>query len=539
MMQDSKSDCDTESSTSKLRHRIKQLEQSNDQLSQSNRQVQARVQRLQNLLNTIPGMVYEGGPDWSNKFISQSERVCGYTSEELLSQEFTWLDVVHPADREKVRLESTRLDHGSTSITQRYRIRHKNGEIRWVEDHKASIFDKNGAFAGVDGIVFDITESMATEQAFSESEARFRSFFENAADGFLVADVSTGQFSMANPALCQMTGYSHEDILKLSVPDIHPEEAVADVLDTFEKQAKGEVPLAHDIPVKAQNGSVIYCDINAIPIVRDGKKFVLGVFRNVTEKRVLSEQLEEFRAHMTRTERLASLGTLSATVAHELNQPLTVLQLTIQTCLAELEENETSQQIVTDLKECLQEVSVASSIVNRFREFAKHSRSHDLTLICLIQIAQKVVRVWTEHAKKSGLSLVIIGLECLPKVHMNEIDAEQIFFSLIENAIQAADPEKVQQLLITATTEDASIELIFTDNCGGIAPEDIDHIFNPFFTTKMGQRGTGLGLCIVANAVQGAGGKITVDNRPGEGVTFCITLPVTNAKNFRSGPEEF
>jgi PAS domain S-box-containing protein len=491
------------------------------------------------------------------------------------------------------------------------------------------------------------------EQALRESEARFRFIFENAADGLLLADADTGQFAMANDTICRMIGHSHEAILQLAVRDIHPEDALSEVLKTFSKLARGEVQLARSTPVKTRGGRVIYCDINAIPLTMHGKTHVLGVFRDVTEQKMLSEKLreseqlyrtlvegageaiarvnvegqflfmnktaahrlggkpedyigktmwdlfpseiadrqaasvrhvietgrgmnevtptfvggemrwynttveplrdgdgdiasaliigrdihdlreaqrkiEEYRTQMARTEQLASLGTLSATVAHELNQPLTVIQLNIQNCLAELEHSEAMQQTVADLKDCLHEVSTASAIVGRFKQFARYSRRRELTQVNLESIVEKVTRVWAEASERSGLSLVTGALDHLPDIYMDERDAEQLFFSLVENAIQAAADQKNHQLSITAEAKAAFVEVRFADNCGGIAPEDLDKIFQPFFTTKIDQGGTGLGLCVVEDIVRSASGKIRVDNRPGEGVTFVVTLPVAN-----------
>jgi PAS domain S-box-containing protein len=456
---------------------------------------------------------------------------------------------------------------------------------------------------------------------------------------------------MANDALCQMTGYRKEEIEQLSVRDIHPPDALADVLETFAKQAQGHLRLSRNIPVQTKDGTVVYCDVNAIPLAMDGKNYVLGVFRDVTEQRTLSErlreseelyktlvesagesiarvdtegrflflnktaafrlggeprdflgrkiqdlfppdiaerqatgvreviktgrgknvvaptvlrgqtrwynttvepladangditsalivsrdihdlreaqrELEEYRSQMARAEQLASLGTLSATVAHELNQPLTVIQLTLQNCLAQLEEGGPAQQAMADVQECLQEVSAASAIVDRFKGFARQSRGRRITWVNLDNTARKVIRTWAEAAEESGLSLEARGLQHLPELRMHERDIEQLFFALLENAIQAANPHRNQHLLITATAKDNTVELRFADNCGGIAPENLDKIFHPFFTTKTNAGGTGLGLGIVEHVVQRAHGKVTVDNRPGQGVTFIITLPL-------------
>jgi len=99
-------------------------------------------------------------------------------------------------------------------------------------------------------------------------------------------------------------------------------------------------------------------------------------------------------------------------------------------------------------------------------------------------------------------------------------------FALIENAISAADGKKQRMLVISGRKTDGGVTLQFQDTCGGIAPEHVGRIFQPFFTTKPPGEGTGLGLCIVDRVVTHAGGNIRVENRPGEGAAFCVTLPL-------------
>lgn len=646
---------DRENDVGELRRRIEELEQTNRRLRQTRDRFHERERRFRKLLGDIPGMVYRGRPDWTIEVISRSELVCGYVPKEFLRKEVNWLEIIHPDDRDEVLRQSASLNSQSTSTIQHYRILHKSGDIRWVEDHKASVFDGDGAFCGVDGVAFDITDRKVMEDTLRESEARFRYIFDNAADGFLLANTETGRFSMANTAMCEILGYDQEEIQQLSVRDIHPDDALGEALEAFAKHARGALRFSHEIPVKTKDGRVIYCDINAIPLMMRGEKHLLGVFRDVTVHKELSErlreseelyrtlvesagetiarvdadgrflfmnttaadrlggapqdyvgktmqdlfpaeiadrqlgsiravirtgrgtnvvvptvlqgetrwynttiepltdthgkitsvlvvgrdihelyeaqkELEEYRSQMARAEQLASLGTLSATVAHELNQPLTVIQLSLQNCLAELKVSGSEQQVVADLKDCLQEVLAASSIIDRFKGFARYSRARKHEWVSPEDVAQNVIRLWNEAAEKSGLALMVEGLEGLPELYMHHRDMEQLFFSLVENAIQAADADKDQRLLITALAKDSTVELRFADNCGGIAPADLDKILDPFFTTKMEEGGTGLGLSIVDHIVARAGGKLEVENRPGEGVTFVVTLPCEGSR---------
>jgi PAS domain S-box-containing protein len=136
------------------------------------------------LVHNIPGMVYRGYPDWSAEIISRSEEISGYTNAELNSKEENWLSILHPDDKEKVLREGSELTTGSKSLVQIYRIITKEGNVRWVEDHKISLFSPEGEFKGIDGIVLDITERKKAEEALKESEIRLKTFLNSATEAF-------------------------------------------------------------------------------------------------------------------------------------------------------------------------------------------------------------------------------------------------------------------------------------------------------------------------------------------------------------------
>jgi PAS domain S-box-containing protein len=130
----------------------------------------------------------------------------------------------------------------------------------------------------------DLTESSRAKNALIESEARFRAVFSHAKDGMLVADVRTKKFILANQAILDMLGYSHEEITELSVQDIHPLESIGQVVRAFEMQARKEINMANDLPVKRKNGDIFYADINSGPMIINGCEYLIGIFRDVTER---------------------------------------------------------------------------------------------------------------------------------------------------------------------------------------------------------------------------------------------------------------
>ncbi len=123
------------------------------------------------------------------------------------------------------------------------------------------------------------------QESLRVSEEKFRSIFDNATDGILLTDVESKRFHTANPAGCKMLGYSPEEIMGMRVADIHPEESLPYVVEKFEQQVRGEITLAPDIPVKRKDGSVFYADINSRAISLGGRTYLMGVFRDITERR--------------------------------------------------------------------------------------------------------------------------------------------------------------------------------------------------------------------------------------------------------------
>lgn len=229
---------------------------------------------------------------------------------------------------------------------------------------------------------------------------------------------------------------------------------------------------------------------------------------------------------MAQAERLASLGTLSATVAHELTQPLTTIRLSIENSLAQLEATSCPGDILEELKDGLDGVSDAVSVVDRVRNFARQSSEKAITEVNLREVAERIARLLNKNAQRANISVRLKDLEKLPPIYAREKDMEQLFFALADNAIHAADGKRKRQLTISGAVEDDRIELRFADNCGGVAPENLDKIFEPFFTTRPACEGTGLGLLIVQHIVSRAGGKVWVENKPGKGATFFVALPI-------------
>lgn len=240
---------------------------------------------------------------------------------------------------------------------------------------------------------------------------------------------------------------------------------------------------------------------------------------------VAAQKTHECGESMRLVEWLASLGMVSATLAHELIQPLSVVQLAIQDAGRRLEGVDCPDAVRQDLQDARKACARISELVNRFRELARRPGKSQPVEVNIRCVAERTIRLLEPSAKKAKMELWAENLDALPAIRMPENELDQIFFALAQNAVQAADGIKDRHLLITGTLQEDRVALQFQDNCGGIDPAHLPRIFDPFFTTKRFGKGTGLGLCIARRLVYQRGGQVSVESQRGQGTTFTVTLP--------------
>jgi diguanylate cyclase (GGDEF)-like protein/PAS domain S-box-containing protein len=164
-------------------------------------------------------------------------------------------------------------------------------------------YDESGEIKWIDGAIEDITERKEAEEELKESEERFRTLFDNVTDGILLVDMETRQFQLGNSMISKMLQYTPEEIKKLSVMDIHAKEDLPYVIEQFNRIIRGEITLAEDIPVKRKDGSIFYADINNSFITLAGKKYLIGIFRDITERKRSEDKLEVLNKELLKSNR--------------------------------------------------------------------------------------------------------------------------------------------------------------------------------------------------------------------------------------------
>jgi two-component system NtrC family sensor kinase len=252
--------------------------------------------------------------------------------------------------------------------------------------------------------------------------------------------------------------------------------------------------------------------------------------RRVNQK---TEELKQTQERVLQIEKLASLGQLSATVAHELNNPIAGILTYSKLIQKKLQKDDIplsdKESILKYLKMIETESDRSGSIVKNLLLFSR-KKDRDVQPHQLNLIIEKSLQLIVHHLKLHNISLQKQLPPTIPVIHVDEDQLQQALLALFVNAVEAMDKDGI----LTVKTEHNNIEksayIYVQDNGKGIAEEDIDHIFEPFFTTKHKVKGVGLGLSVVYGIVQSHNGEIRVESELYEGTTFIIKLPVGKPK---------
>ncbi len=207
----------------------------------------------------------------------------GYSRQEIYT--ITFVDLTHPDDRAETQRLSQAVRDGKINFYRtEKRYLKKNGAAVWAVVRATAIRDDDGAIKNWLGLMVDITEHKKAKEALAESEKKYRMLFESSAEGILVARIKDQQFKYANRAICEMLGYGPEELTRMGVHDIHPQEDLPYVLEEFGALAAGKRGLAENIPCLCKDGSKIFVTINSTKMEIDGTECNVGLFQNISER---------------------------------------------------------------------------------------------------------------------------------------------------------------------------------------------------------------------------------------------------------------
>ncbi|BHH85339.1 hypothetical protein LA52FAK_36280 [Desulforhopalus sp. 52FAK] len=406
-----------------------------------------------------------------------------------------------------------------------------DGKTKWLLTDKIPYFEDEKV-VGILVISTDISERVESERQLKESEMRFRSLFENAADAIYVVSME-GKILDVNSVAQKQTGFSKKELLSMDVRDLDPRTIEdQDMENIWENIDLGGIATLSTHHIRKDN-SQIPVEISLTRYKFKEDIFLLAFVRDVTEKVETERQLQQ-------AQKMESIGNLAGGIAHDFNNILSSIIGFTELAIEAAPEGSTQRE---DLKEVYIAGNRAKELVQQILAFARQSEKETkpVRLNDIITEALKLLRPSTPTTID-----IKPTIDNPVKVTGNSSQLHQIVMNLCTNAIYSLEESggvleiDLRNIFLNKDSEPQTsklpageyVELTVSDNGPGIDPTIIENIFEPYFTTKGVGEGSGMGLAMVKGIVESYGGDIKVQSVPGKKTSFAIRFPVATGKKY-------
>ena len=374
----------------------------------------------------------------------------------------------------------------------------------------------------------EVAQRRRTEETLRASEQRWRSMFEASAVGIALTDENR-RFVAANEAFQKMIGYTAEELSHLGPVEITYEddrEATREMLDDMLSGRRADYHV--EKRYRRKDGTVIWVRVSTARAPEPGSSLhgIPTITEDITERKRAEDELLEARDALLRVTRLSTMGELSASIAHEVNQPLSAIvangiacQRLLAAATPDLEEaKEAVGDIISDGRR-------ASAVLARVRQLAKKSVAERVSVDINSAISE-VLSLTRQELQRSGITTRAELDPNLPSVMADRVQVQQVVLNLVMNGIEAMRPviDRSRVLRVkSAAAPPADVAVTVEDTGSGFGDNDPHHIFETFFTTK--EDGMGMGLSISRSIVQAHGGRLWASAGAPVGAIFGFTLP--------------
>jgi len=377
----------------------------------------------------------------------------------------------------------------------------------------------------------EIHERVLTSERLKESEEKYRVLFRSSSDAILLVDVETLNLIDANEKAVELYGYSYEEFLSQKATDLSAE---ADkTIQVLQHDFSDNIPLRYH---KKKDGTVFPVEISANYFEFKGRRINLSDIRDITERMNQEEKRLALEERLQQAQKMESIGNLAGGIAHDFNNILSSIIGFTDLAIRAVEKG---SQTEDDLLEVKKGGHRAKELVRQILTFARRS-DEKIKPIQVTPIAKEVL----QFIKSSIPSTIMIEevLQSDSSINGSSTQVHQIFMNLCTNAAQAMEKKggilriSVKDVFLDKSADQTElksgrfIELMVSDTGQGIPEEQLPFIFEPYFTSKEQDKGTGLGLAVVHGIVVSYGGKITVKSKINEGTRFIIWLPISEQR---------
>ncbi len=379
-------------------------------------------------------------------------------------------------------------------------------------------------------ISLDITHRRVLEEQLKKSEEKYRAIFDNIPNPVLVMDQDSFEILDCNDSVYAVYGFTRKEAIGKSF------------LDFFIEEERGHyavkimtASVLNQVRHLSKDGKNLYVTIRGSASEYPGGKVLLVTISDIT-KRLEAEQ------QLIQASKMATLGEMATGVAHELNQPLSVIKTASSFFMKKVSRQEPIKpEILNELScEIDSHVDRATKIINHMRQFGRKS-DINLEPVYVNQVLKNAFEIFSQQLKVRGITVEWEIADKLPPVLADAGRLEQVCINLLINARDSIEEKWEQQAASPGTgtirlmsgLEEGAVEVRVSDSGKGIPPEILEKVFEPFFTTKKVGKGTGLGLSISYGIIKECGGTIRVQPGEREGACFVLTFPIADADSER------
>ena len=370
----------------------------------------------------------------------------------------------------------------------------------------------------------DIAERVRTEERLRASEASYRAIFDASEDAIFVFEIDSGAIVDANLKACATYGYSCDEMRRLDVARVSAGSRVytqQDLMKLIARANAGE-QMHFEWHRKSRQGSLHWDEVFLKRVTIGGKERILALTRDITEKKRAAEELSRQRETLFQREKLAALGSLLAGVAHELNNPLSVV--VARAVLLEERGDQATHAAALKIRTAAER---CARIVRTFLAMARQQAPRRAP-VSINDVVTAALEITGYALRTSGVEVECDFGENVPQVQADADQLHQVLMNLIINAQQALQERSPPRRLRLTSRFDADVNVVrvcVSDNGPGVPEEVRTRIFEPYFTTKPTGVGTGVGLSVSLGIVESHGGTLTVECPADGGTSFVIVLP--------------
>jgi PAS domain S-box-containing protein len=461
-----------------------------------------------------------------------SDRFCelmGRPREDLVGR--SGRDITVPEERAQWQEYYRRRQQGSSDSFELSLLK-GNGEPMRAYVSPRPLFDERGRYTGSFALVTDVTARRRAEEALREGEKRYRLLVENQTELVLTLG-RDGRVSFVSPSYRQFFGADAADPVGRPLAlEVHEDDRQATARAWA---AAWQPPYSASLENRVltpKGWCWLAWSVRAIQDASSGGEpdAVVAVARDVTDRHRAEEQARQHLQSLAHVSRVSSMGEMASAIAHEINQPLTAIANYAYACIRLLRGGQaTGEEALEVMKRVATEAERAGEVVRKMRSFVRGEEGQVSAVDANFLVAE-VLRLAAPEARQSGIELIPALAPGLPDALVDSIQIQQVLLNLVRNAVEAivaGDCGERSVRIETARCEPDFLEICVSDTGPGLAPEALEQVFEPFYTTKAD--GIGIGLALSRSIVDAHGGRLWATAGPGRGATFRLTLPIATA----------